>query len=63
VVNPKPGDQGNAAAAIVDIASAVEPPLHLLLGADCVAAVQQKTQQLLTGIETWRAVWTSTDHD
>ncbi len=59
----QPGDPVKAAAAIVDIASAAEPPLHLLLGSDCVAAVQHKTQQLLTDIETWQAVSTSTGHD
>jgi NAD(P)-dependent dehydrogenase (short-subunit alcohol dehydrogenase family) len=63
VNHEQPGDPVKAAAAIVDIASAPEPPLHLLLGSDCVAAVQAKTQRLLTDIETWRAVSTSTDHD
>jgi NAD(P)-dependent dehydrogenase (short-subunit alcohol dehydrogenase family) len=46
-----------------DFLAVAEPPLHLLLGSDCVAAVQHKTQRLLTDIETWRAVSTSTDHD
>jgi NAD(P)-dependent dehydrogenase (short-subunit alcohol dehydrogenase family) len=63
VNHAQPGDPVKAAAAIVDIVSATEPPLHLLLGTDCVAAVQQKTQPLLTDIKTWRAVSTSTDHD
>jgi NAD(P)-dependent dehydrogenase (short-subunit alcohol dehydrogenase family) len=63
VNHTQPGDPVKAAAAIVDIAAVAEPPLHLLLGSDCVAAVQHKTQRLLTDIETWRAVSTSTDHD
>ena len=42
VNHEQPGDPVKAAAAVVDIASAAEPPLHLLLGADCVAAVEAK---------------------
>lgn len=63
VNHEQPGDPIKAAAAIVDIAAAAEPPLHLLLGTDCVKAVEAKTQELLADIDAWRAVSTSTDLD
>ncbi|CAM3174222.1 short-chain dehydrogenase/reductase [Mycobacterium intermedium] len=59
----QPGDPVKAAAAIVDIAAVAEPPVHLLLGSDCVAAVENKIQQLQAEIDAWRAVSLSTDHD
>lgn len=59
----QPGDPVKAAAAIVDIAAAAEPPVHLLLGSDCVAAVENKIQQLQAEIDAWRTVSLSTDHD
>ncbi|CAM4136435.1 putative oxidoreductase [Mycobacterium basiliense] len=63
VNHAQPGDPVKAAAAIVDIASATEPPVHLLLGTDCVAAVEEKIQQLTSDINSWRDVSVSTDHD
>lgn len=63
VNHAQPGDPVKAAEAIVDVASAVDPPLHLLLGSDCVREVEAKTQRLLADIDTWRTVSTSTDHD
>jgi NAD(P)-dependent dehydrogenase (short-subunit alcohol dehydrogenase family) len=63
VNHAQPGDPIKAAAAIVDIAAAAEPPVHLLLGTDCVAAVEAKIADLQADIDTWRAVSLSTDHD
>ncbi|OBG32153.1 hypothetical protein A5672_26085 [Mycobacterium alsense] len=63
VNHEQPGDPVRAAAATADMASAAEPPLHLLLGTDCVKAVEAKTQELLADIDAWRAVSTSTDLD
>jgi NAD(P)-dependent dehydrogenase (short-subunit alcohol dehydrogenase family) len=63
VNHAQPGDPIKAAGAIVDIASADEPPVHLLLGADCVAAVEAKIEDLKVDIEAWRPLSTSTDHD
>jgi NAD(P)-dependent dehydrogenase (short-subunit alcohol dehydrogenase family) len=63
VNHAQPGDPIKAAAAIVDIAAAAEPPVHLLLGTDCVAAVEAKIADLKSDIDTWRAVSLSTDHD
>jgi NAD(P)-dependent dehydrogenase (short-subunit alcohol dehydrogenase family) len=63
VNHEQPGDPVKAAAAIVDIAAAAEPPVHLLLGTDCVAAVEGKIADLKADIDTWRAVSLSTDHD
>jgi NAD(P)-dependent dehydrogenase (short-subunit alcohol dehydrogenase family) len=63
VNHAQPGDPIKAARAIVDIASADEPPVHLLLGTDCVAAVEAKIEDLKADIEAWRPLSTSTDHD
>ncbi len=63
VNHAQPGDPVKAAAAIVDIASGAEPPVHLLLGTDCVAAVEAKIADLQADIEKWRYVSLSTDHD
>jgi NAD(P)-dependent dehydrogenase (short-subunit alcohol dehydrogenase family) len=62
VNHAQPGDPVKAASAIVDIASVAEPPLHLLLGTDCVEAVEEKTKHLIADIDAWRTVSTSTDH-
>lgn len=62
VNHAQPGDPVKAAAAIVDIASAAEPPVHLLLGTDCVAAVEAKIADLRADIDRWRHVSLSTDH-
>ncbi|OBK19891.1 oxidoreductase [Mycobacterium asiaticum] len=59
----QPGDPVKAAAAIVDIAAVAEPPLHLLLGTDCVAAVENKIKDLQADIDNWRGVSVSTDLD
>ncbi|SON58677.1 3-oxoacyl-[acyl-carrier-protein] reductase FabG [Mycobacterium simulans] len=63
VNHAQPGDPVKAASAIVDIASAPEPPVHLLLGTDCVQAVEQKIKELKADIAAWRTVSLSTDHD
>jgi len=63
VNHAQPGDPVKAAAAIVDIAAAPEPPVHLLLGTDCVGAVEAKIADLQADIDAWRAVSLSTDHD
>ncbi|QNI05839.1 SDR family NAD(P)-dependent oxidoreductase [Mycobacterium kubicae] len=63
VNHAQPGDPVKAAAAIVDIASVPNPPVHLLLGSDCVQAVEEKIQQLRADIDAWRSVSLSTDHD
>gem|GEM_PF-5643724 len=36
--------------------------MHLLLGTDCIAAVEAKLEDLKADIETWRRVSLSTDH-
>ncbi|WP_445161874.1 oxidoreductase [Mycobacterium sp. Dal123C01] len=61
VNHAQPGDPIKAAVAIVDIASADEPPVHLLLGADCVAAVEAKIEDLKVDIDAWRPLSISTD--
>ncbi|WP_025737440.1 hypothetical protein [Mycobacterium genavense] len=61
VNHAQPGDPIKAAAAIVDIAAAVDPPVHLLLGTDCVATVEAKIDSLKADIDKWRTLSTSTD--
>lgn len=63
VNHTQPGDPIKAAAAIVGIAAAAEPPVHLLLDSDCVAAVEAKIGELQADIDAWRNVSISTDHD
>jgi NAD(P)-dependent dehydrogenase (short-subunit alcohol dehydrogenase family) len=61
VNHAQPGDPIKAAAAIVDIAAAAEPPVHLLLGTDCVAMAEAKIDALKADIDAWRPLSMSTD--
>ncbi|WP_433337565.1 oxidoreductase [Spirillospora sp. CA-294931] len=57
------GDPAKAAAAIVSIAGAGDPPLRLQLGADCVARVEAKLHQVKTELGQWREVAVATAYD
>ncbi|HEY4095650.1 MAG TPA: hypothetical protein VGM33_09080 [Baekduia sp.] len=59
----QPGDPAKAAAAILTIAAADDPPTRLQLGADCVARVEGKLAHVAGELSTWRALSVSTDHD
>lgn len=50
----QPGDPVKAAAAIVELAQADEPPLRLQLGADCVARVEAKLAYVADELTKWR---------
>jgi NAD(P)-dependent dehydrogenase (short-subunit alcohol dehydrogenase family) len=63
VNHAQPGDPNKAAAAIVRVAEYAEPPLHLLLGADCVALVEKKLDALRAEIGRWREISLSTGFD
>ncbi|WP_433438273.1 oxidoreductase [Nonomuraea sp. CA-141351] len=59
----QPGDPVKAAEAIVALAAAPNPPMRLQLGADCVARVEAKLQQVATELDQWREVAVGTVHD
>jgi NAD(P)-dependent dehydrogenase (short-subunit alcohol dehydrogenase family) len=59
----QPGDPVKAAAAIVKIAQADEPPLRLQLGADCVARVEAKLAAVADELAQWRPLALSTGFD
>jgi short-subunit dehydrogenase len=58
--NAQPGDPAKAAAAMVKITEVENPPLRLQLGADCVAAVETKLDQVKAELNQWRDLATST---
>src|SRR5215831_14216010 len=58
--NAQPGDPAKAAAAMVRITEVENPPLRLQLGADCLAAVESKLEQVKTELNQWRDLATST---
>jgi len=51
-----PGDPRRIADAVLLVAEAEEPPLHLLLGRDVLAAFRQKLADWQTTIDTWESV-------
>jgi len=55
-------DPVKGAAAIVMIATTDSPPARLQLGADSVAAVEAKLQQITEELNTWRELAVSTTH-
>jgi NAD(P)-dependent dehydrogenase (short-subunit alcohol dehydrogenase family) len=54
------GDPRRAAAAILEVSRAAEPPLKLPLGPDAVGLVLSKLEQVRTELDRWRALSTST---
>ncbi|WP_316778666.1 oxidoreductase [Pedobacter antarcticus] len=59
----QPGDPAKLAYAIVKIAHAEHPPVHLPLGNDTLKAYRMKTASFEMDIEEWLDVTTGTDHD
>jgi NAD(P)-dependent dehydrogenase (short-subunit alcohol dehydrogenase family) len=57
----QPGDPRRGAAAIVEVAMAEDPPLRLVLGADAVARIEGKLEQVAADIAAWRELSRSTD--
>ena len=63
-VNKKqPGDPRKLAQAFIKLANAENPPVHLLLGKDTLAAYREKQAAMEKEISEWQAVTTGTDHD
>lgn len=59
----QPGDPAKAAAAMINIATATDPPLRIQLGPDCIARVERKLSQVAGELAKWRHVGASTDHE
>jgi NAD(P)-dependent dehydrogenase (short-subunit alcohol dehydrogenase family) len=58
----QPGDPAKAAAAMIAVATAAEPPERLALGSDCVGRMEAKLQAVAGDLATWRELAISTDH-
>ncbi|SFM98794.1 NADP-dependent 3-hydroxy acid dehydrogenase YdfG [Chitinophaga sp. YR627] len=59
----QPGDPVKLAQAIIKLAAAKNPPVHLPLGKDTLFYFNQKMEKFNAEIEEWHEVITSTDHD
>lgn len=63
-VNKKqPGSAEKLALAILKIADAEKPPVHLPLGKDTLQLFKEKMDRFHADIQTWHEVITGTDHD
>ncbi len=51
-----PGDPRKIADAVLMLAELDDPPLHLLLGRDVLAAFRQKLADLAASIDEWETV-------
>lgn len=56
------GDPDKAAAAILALVDAPNPPLHLLLGSDALRRAREKLDAVIDEIDRWESVTRSTDH-
>ena len=56
----QPGDPAKAAAAMIQIAAAANPPLHLLLGQDAYDMATQKINALQADMKQWKALTLAT---
>ncbi len=63
VSHQQPGDPVKLAAAIVKLAAAPKPPVHLPLGKDTLHYYRAKTSAFDKEIAEWQEVITGTDHD
>jgi hypothetical protein len=57
------GDPAKLADALIQLVSQDEPPLRFVAGADAVAAVEQKANDLLTQAGAYRELSSSLAHD
>ncbi|WP_261509962.1 oxidoreductase [Chryseobacterium paludis] len=57
------GDPAKAAKVMVDLVDHPTPPLHLVLGSEAAAILQNADQHRKEEFEKWREVSVSTDHD
>ncbi|MBD0383864.1 oxidoreductase [Paenibacillus sedimenti] len=59
----QPGDPVKLAKAIVQVANAEKPPVHLPLGKDSLQRYREKTANFEKDIQAWHDVIIGTDHD
>ncbi|NUR86414.1 MAG: hypothetical protein HOY71_20205, partial [Nonomuraea sp.] len=59
----QPGDPAKAAAALLRLADAPEPPTRLALGPDSVRVVEDKTELLAKELQEWRTLSVSTSYE
>lgn len=59
----QPGDPVKIGPAIVQLANAETPPLHLLLGSDAVEIARKGLTARLAEIDAWESLSTSTDYE
>ena len=57
------GDPAKLAKALVQLATKDEPPLRFAAGADAIATVEQKAQDLLTQADAYRELSSNLAHD
>ena len=58
----QPGDPSKLAQVIIQLAKSENPPLHLPIGRDAVAAFRMKTDIMQKEVSTWENASISTDH-
>ncbi|MBN9382967.1 MAG: hypothetical protein J0H74_19575 [Chitinophagaceae bacterium] len=59
----QPGDPKKLAQALIKLADAENPPVHLLLDKDTLVLFREKLAAMEKEIPEWEAVTTGTDHD
>ena len=57
----QPGDPDKAADVLIQVTTATEPPVHLILGRDAYNMVDKKDEDMRKDLEAWRKVATATD--
>jgi hypothetical protein len=60
ITGNEPGDPAKAAAAIIKVLDAENPPLRLVLGSDAVDALRAHHESLLADMVTWETLSRST---
>lgn len=58
----QPGDPAKLAQVIIQLAETKNPPLHLPIGKDSVAAFRTKMEKMEKEVDEWEEVSSSTDH-
>jgi NAD(P)-dependent dehydrogenase (short-subunit alcohol dehydrogenase family) len=56
------GDPARAASVLLDLVEAENPPVHLILGADALRLVRDRTAAFLAELDAWEAVSLSTEY-
>lgn len=57
------GDPAALGRLLVEVASSAHPPVHLPVGADAIAAIEQRQNALMADIAAWRDRATATTHE